>query len=371
MHFTDRTLLPENMDPLIVTAAPYGPIWMPDDVPGDIPVTWDEQVQAAVDCQEAGASVLHIHVRDPRTGHISKNFDEYGAQIARLREAVPDMVLQVGGSISFKPEGDSAAAWQGYDTRHMLTTIDPKPDELTVAIGSTQYDPTAMLRIDDVEGTHMADPKVMWQYSQMVADATPEFYLEHLKRLREAQIQPAFSLAHVHNLESVERMVRRGQYLGPVNGFYSMVGGGCAGSNPFDLMEMIRRAPQNSVFAYQSMFRLVWPISSLCMTLGQHVRVGVEENIWGARKGERLTSVEMVRKAVRMAGELARPIATGKQAREILQIGTWYDSSDEALMNIGWPPNRHEGETGFPSFTTDGRLSELTPEAGRDPRLLL
>jgi hypothetical protein len=112
-------------------------------------------------------------------------------------------------------------------------------------------------------------------------------------------------------------------------------------------MEMIRRALQNSVFAYQSMFRLVWPISSLCMTLGQHVRVGVEENLWGARKGERLTSVEMVRKAVRMAGELARPIATGKEAREILQIGTWYDSSDEALMKIGWPPNRQEGETGF------------------------
>ena len=89
-------------------------------------VTWDEQVQAAVDCYEAGASLLHIHVRDPDTGKISKNFQEYADQIGRLREAVPDMVLQVGGSISFAPEGDEVAHWQAYDTRHILAEIDPK-----------------------------------------------------------------------------------------------------------------------------------------------------------------------------------------------------------------------------------------------------
>jgi uncharacterized protein (DUF849 family) len=370
MHFTDRSLLPENQDPLIITAAPYGPIWMPDDVPGDIPVTWDEQVQAAVDCYDAGASILHIHVRDPKTGHISKNFDEYSAQIGRLREAVPDMVLQVGGSISFAPEGDAAAKWQGYDTRHMLTTIDPKPDQITIAIGSTLYDPTAMLHMDDVEGTHMADEHVIWQFSQMVADSTPEFYLEHLKRLRAAGIQPCFSLGHVHQLEIIERLVRHGAYLGPVNGFYSMVGGGTVGSNPFDLMELIRRAPQQSVFAYQSMFRLVWPISAVCIALGQHVRVGVEENLWGARKGERLKSVPMVQKAVRMAEELGRPVATGKEARDLLQIGIWYDNVDEALFNIGWPPNRQEGERGFPAYSTDGRLPVASTSA-LDPRHLL
>ena len=54
------------------------------DYPEDIPVTWEEQVQKAVDCYNAGATVLHIHVRDPKTGHISKNFQEYSDQIGRL-----------------------------------------------------------------------------------------------------------------------------------------------------------------------------------------------------------------------------------------------------------------------------------------------
>src|SRR5262252_5312551 len=178
MYFTDRSLLPENQPPLIITAAPYGPMWVPADYPEDIPVTWDEQVQAAIDCWEAGARILHIHVRDPKTGKISKNFQEYADQVGRLREAVPNMVLQVGGSISFAPEGDQVAAWQSYDTRHMLAGLDPKPDQVTVVIGSGQYDITSMLTRDDVAGTHMDDERVLWQYSQMVADATPEFYIE-------------------------------------------------------------------------------------------------------------------------------------------------------------------------------------------------
>ena len=68
MYFRDGDLLPENQEPLIITAAPYAPSWRPDDYPGEIPVTWDEQVQRAVECYEAGASLLHIHVRDPEDG---------------------------------------------------------------------------------------------------------------------------------------------------------------------------------------------------------------------------------------------------------------------------------------------------------------
>ncbi|MBS2005039.1 MAG: 3-keto-5-aminohexanoate cleavage protein, partial [Cyanobacteria bacterium SZAS LIN-5] len=150
MYFTDDSLLPENQTPLIITAAPYGPVWLPSDYPEDIAVTWDQQVQKAVDCYNAGATILHIHVRDPKTGKVSKNFKEYGEFIGRLREAVPKMILQVGGSISFSPPDDhSKAQWQGYDTRHMLAELDPKPDQITVAIGSCQWDITSLTTMED------------------------------------------------------------------------------------------------------------------------------------------------------------------------------------------------------------------------------
>ena len=97
MYFTDDSLLPENQAPLMITAAPYGPMWLPGDCPG-LPVTWEEQVQVAVDCQNAGATVLHIHVRDPKTGHISLNFQEYADQLARLRRhPVQHLFQRLGG----------------------------------------------------------------------------------------------------------------------------------------------------------------------------------------------------------------------------------------------------------------------------------
>ena len=61
--------------------------------------------------------------------------------------------------------------------------------------------------LEDVEGTHIANPKAMWQYAQMVCDSTPEFYLEHLRRLRKSGIQPYFALASIYQLAIVERLV--------------------------------------------------------------------------------------------------------------------------------------------------------------------
>jgi uncharacterized protein (DUF849 family) len=365
MYFTDDSLLPENQDPLIITAAPYGPMWLPEDFPEDIPVTWDEQVQKAVDCYNAGATLLHIHVRDPKTGKISKNFQEYADQIGRLREAVPKMILQVGGSISFAPpDGDSKAKWQSYDTRHLLAEIDPKPDQVTVAVGSTQWDLTSMLKMEDFAGTHVANEQAIWAFSNMVADALPDFYIEHLKRLRQHQIQPYFALAHIHSLEIVERLIRRGLYMGPVNGFFSMVGGGSCGANPFDWMELIRRTPQGSVWTYQSIMRLSHPLAALMIALGQHTRAGIEENLW-TPQGDRMTTVQMIEKHVRIANELGRKIATPEEARRILKIGTWYDSADETLFNLGLPPNRQEGQQGFRVYETDGKVRAPQP-AGSD-----
>ena len=204
MYYTNNSLLPENMEPLIITAAPFGPQWMPSDYPEDIAVSWEAQVQKAVDCYNAGATLLHVHVRDPKTGHVSKNFKEYGDFIGMLRQAVPKMVLQIGGSISFAPEPGKEAHWQGYDTRHMLAEIDPKPDQITIVIGSTQMNILPLTTPDDVKGTQLKNPAMQQAYQNMVADATPQFYIEHLKRLRQHQIQPYFQLGHVHQLEEIE-----------------------------------------------------------------------------------------------------------------------------------------------------------------------
>lgn len=227
MYYTDNSILPEYMAPLIITAAPYGPAWLPGDAM-DIAVSWDEQVQAAVDCYKAGAIMLHFHFRNPATGMGSTNFDQYNYLLKRVKEAVPEMIIQVGGSISFAPHtADAKAKWLDYDTRHMLTELDPKPEFVTVTTGTTLWDIASMFTADDIKGTHMDDPKVLAAWSGMVVDSTPAFYVEHLKRLRKNGILPYFVPAHVHQWELIERLIRAGVYMRPLNMDPCAYGGAC------------------------------------------------------------------------------------------------------------------------------------------------
>jgi uncharacterized protein (DUF849 family) len=354
MYYTDDSILPEKMQPLIITVAPFGPQWLPGDA--DIPVSWDEQVQTAVDCWNAGATMLHVHVRNPATGKGSVDFDQYNYFIGLLKKAVPQMILQVGGSISFSPKSDDAKAkWLSYDTRHMLTELDPKPEFVTVATGTTQWDIVSMLSKEDIKGTHLDDPKMQAAWAGMVVDATPAFYLEHLKRLRQHGIQPYFVPAHVHQLEIIERLIRAGVYMGPLNMAIAGYGGGTLGRNPFHWMEFLRSTPQGAVATFWSSMRGLISLSAMAIVLGQHVRVGNEDNIWGANR-QRATSVKQIEGAVRLCKEFGRKVATAEDARRIMKVGVWYNSVEETLRHLGLPPNPTEYDPGFQVWETDGKL---------------
>jgi len=346
MHFADDALLPESQDQLIINVAPYGPEWLPGDFPEDIAITLDEQVQKAVDCYNAGATSLHVHVREV-DGKGSKRLSMFNELIARLRDRLPKMVLQVGGSISFSPEGEGdAAKWLGYDTRHMLAELTPKPDQVTIAINSTQMNITEIMTADDVRGTQFENPAITQAWSEMVVDATPSFYIEHLKRLRANGIQPYFMLAHIAQLETVERLIRAGHYMGPLNHCLVAIGGGMVGPDPFNAMDYIRKSPQGGILQLESLMRHVPPTMAMAIAMGLHVRVGIEDNLW-RRKGEKFTSVQQIEQVVRIARELGRDVATADDARRIMKIGTWYDSVDETLRNLGMTPNRKAGQRGF------------------------
>jgi hypothetical protein len=79
----------------------------------------------------------------------------------------------------------------------------------------------------------------------------------------------------------------------------------------------------------------------------------------------------MVEKNIRMARELGREIATAEEARRILKIGTWYNTVEETLFNLGRPPNRAEGQQGSLTSDTDGRLPTVPAAEAGDPRLVL
>lgn len=349
MQFLDDSLLPQNQDKLVITAAPYGPEWMPEDFPEDIPLTMEEQVQKAVDCYNAGATVLHLHCRE-LDGHGSKRLSMFNELIAKVRTAVPDMIIQVGGSISFAPENEedgTEAKWLSDETRHMLAELTPSPEQVTIAVNTTQMNIMDLMSEDEYGQTTLANTALYHAYREMVVPAGPEWVEEHLRRLTGAGIQPHFQLTCMPDMETVERLVRRGHYKGPLNLTWVGIGGGFDGPNPSNFMEFIRRAPDGSTVTLESLMGNVLPINTIAIALGMHCRCGNEDNIYDT-KGNKMGSVAQIEQLVRISNELGREIANGQEARKIYRIGTQYNSSEETLAQLGMAPNRERGRLAVP-----------------------
>jgi uncharacterized protein (DUF849 family) len=347
MNFLDGHLFPENQDKLVITAAPYGPEWIPSDFPEDIPVTMEEQVQKAVDCYEAGASVLHLHVRE-LDGKGSKRLSKFNELIAGVRAAVPDMVIQVGGSISFAPESDGAAAkWLSDDTRHMLAELDPKPDQVTVTVNTTQMNVLEHMDERDIAGTSLALPENRRAYSEMIVPSNPAWFEEHIRRLSAAKIQSAFQFYNLNSFETVERLIRRGVYKGPLVCNWVAISGGMDAPNVYNLTNFVRAIPDGTMLTVESSMRNTLPINMMGMAMGLHVRCGIEDNLWNQTRSAKMGTVEQIRQLVRIAGELGRPVANGQEARAILKIGVFYDTVEETLAANGFAPNPRGGQQGF------------------------
>jgi uncharacterized protein (DUF849 family) len=279
-------------------------------------------------------------VREP-DGKGSKRLSMFNELIARLRDAVPDMILQVGGSISFAPEGDGEVAkWLSDDTRHMLARLDPAPDQVTIAINTNQMNVVEQMCEADLAGTSMAEPAVYRAYREMTIPAGPEWVEEHIRRLSAAGIQTHFQLANSAQLETVERMMRRGSANVPLILTWVAIGGGFDAPNIYNLSNFVRACPDGSVLTLESSMLNVLPLNMMAIALGMHVRCGIEDNLWTQRRDRKMSSVEQIEQLVRISREFGRDIASAQEARRIYRIGTFYRDADETLAANGFAPNR-------------------------------
>lgn len=336
MHFLDGALLPENQEKLVITAAPYGPQWEPGDFPSDVPVTVEEQVQKAVDCYNAGATVLHFHARED-DGSGCKDLERFNEVLSRVKQAVPDMIIQVGGSISFAPVEEGAAAeWLSDETRHMLARLDPTPEQVTVAINTGQMNTVELMTPEDRAGTSFERKAVYDAYEEMIVPAGPSWLREHLEQLSGNGIQPHFQITMKSGLVTLERLIRRGIYKGPLNVTWVALSGGFDNPDPYSMMEFIRLVPDGSTLALETQMRACLPINAMAIAMGLHVRCGIEDTLWGPR-GEPMSSVKQIEQLVRISRELGREIASAEDARTIYKIGTKYATVEQTLAELRYP----------------------------------
>jgi hypothetical protein len=71
---------------------------------------------------------------------------------------------------------------------------------------------------------------------------------------------------------------------------------------------------------------------------------------------KRWPTVKQVEWAVKMSEQHGRKVASADEARKIMKVGVWYDTVEETLKQLGLPPNRADGQKGFLTYETDGKL---------------
>jgi 3-keto-5-aminohexanoate cleavage enzyme len=280
------------MQPVIITAAMVGAEVTREQQP-HLPITPQEIISAAVECYEAGASIIHIHVRDAQG-----NATQDGALFSEVVEGIRarcDVITQVS---------TGGAVWMSAEER--LQSIECRPDMATLTTGTVNFG----------DGVFMNNRGLVESFA---------------RRLREYGIVPEIEVFDVGMIDEALRLHSMGLISDPIHFDFVMGVPGALVADPVHLVHMVRCLPPDSTWSVAGIGRHQLTLGTIALAMGGNVRVGFEDNIY-YRKGQLAKSnAELVARIARIAGELDRPVATPAQAREILQLERYRKQDDKLL----------------------------------------
>ncbi len=269
--------------PIIITCALVGAELTRDQTPY-LPLSPDEIAASAIAAHQAGAAMVHLHVRD-ESGRPTCRQDIFQEVVQKIR-AKCDVIIQVstGGAI-----GDS------FETR--MEPLAAEPDMASLTTGSINFGDEVFLN--------------------------PRPFIEQLAAAMAAKgIKPEVEVFDTAMLETALQMVGQGSLGAPLHiDLVLGVPGGLAPSES-NLEILVSRIPQEFTWSVAAMGRHQFPMAQLAIKKGGHVRVGLEDNIYLSKGVLARSNAELVERAVQLAKAANRNIASSAQAREILKISS-------------------------------------------------
>jgi 3-keto-5-aminohexanoate cleavage enzyme len=272
------------MEPVMITAAMVGAEVTKDQQP-NLPTTPQEIIAAAVECYEAGAAIIHIHVRDA-AGNATQDANIFCEVVEGIRERC-DVITQVstGGAI-----------WMSAEER--LQSIECRPDMATLTTGTVNFG----------DGVFMNSRGLVETFAG---------------RLLDYGIVPEIEIFDTGMIDEATRLRDKGLITDPLHFDFVMGVPGGMGADSAQLVHLVRSLPAESTWSVAGIGQHQSTLGTIALAMGGHVRVGFEDNIY-YRKGQLAKcNAELVARIVRLAQELDRPVATPAEAREILQLGRY------------------------------------------------
>jgi 3-keto-5-aminohexanoate cleavage enzyme len=282
------------MERLIVTAALTGAQQGKAANP-NIPEQPQEIVQQAIDCWRAGAAIVHCHARD-KNGRPTADVEVF-RQIFEPLKAKTGLVicLSTGGARTLPLQQRVA----------MIPAF--KPDLASYNIGS------AMQGIYDFKNKKWI---VDFTLAQSFAD------LEFIGRtMLENGTKPELEIYDYGMINNALLFRDMGVLIEPLHfSFVLGMPGQTTSATPKNLLHLVESIPAGSTYQIIGIGRHQFPMVTMGIIMGGHIRVGLEDNLY-IEKGELAQSnAQLVEKAIRIARELGREIATPQEARKILSL---------------------------------------------------
>lgn len=270
----------------LITVAPTGAELAKQDVP-PLPVTLDELLVTAKECEALGAAVIHVHIRDDEA-RPTLDLGRLRQTVAALREQT-DLVIQLstGGAVT-DPEADR------------LAVLDAAPEMASCTMGTVNFGDDVFLN--------------RW-----------EFIVELHTRMQERGIVPEYEIFDLGHLSALRRLLDR--YGLPAGGHVHVdFVMGVPGGMPADAATLVacvhalRDLPEGTTFSATGIGRGTIPVILSSLAAGGHLRVGMEDTITYAKGQPVESNMQLVARAVSFAQLAQRPPLSPAQARELLGI---------------------------------------------------
>ncbi len=275
--------------PVIITCAITGAETSREKLP-PLPITPEEQAVAVEEAVKAGASIIHLHVRED-DGRPSQRKERFEEAIRAIRKRSPEVILQVstGGAIGESIESRA-------NPLSLFKSI--RPEMASLNLGTMNFG-------EEIFYNHPRD--ILFLASEM----------------QKYGVMPEIEIYEAGMLESALRLLKKGLLKEPLHfQFVLGVPGGMSGDFK-NLVHLVSLLPHPSChWGVAGVGKNQLPLAVQSLLMGGHVRVGFEDNIF-YRKGELAQSnAQLVERVVRIARELGREVATSEQARKILGVSS-------------------------------------------------
>ena len=271
------------MEKLIITAAICGAEVTKEQNPA-VPYTVEEIVREAKSAVDAGAAIVHLHVRED-DGTPTQSKARFKECIDAIYKVCPDVILipSTGGAV-------------GMTAEERLQPTELFPEMATLDCGTCNFG-------DDV------------------FENTMPMMRDFGKRMLENDIKPEYECFEMGHLDTVLNMAKKGQVPGAPMQFNFVLGvPGCTPATVSNLCWLVNAIPAGSTWTATGIGRHAFTLAAPAIAMGGNVRVGFEDNLYLERGVLAKSNGELVAKVVRIAKELGRPIATSAEAREILGL---------------------------------------------------